>query len=607
MNQRQNRRPKSRPAPASSPPVPPAPGLAPADFLPPRLQGLLLVLFIFLAYLPAFHAGFIWDDDRYVTDNPLLSAPDGWRRIWFSFDSPSQYFPLTYSVFRLQYDLWGLVPAPYHAVNLLVHAANVLLLWQLLRRMAIPAAWLAAAIFALHPVQVESVAWISELKNLLSLFFILLALLAWLEFIKKERAADWRWYGLALGAQALALTAKSSACTLPAALLLLLWLRHQPIRWPRLAQMLPFLALGAVSGLLAMWWERFHQGTEGQGFALTFPERLLVASHAIWFYLGKLVWPAQLLFSYPRWTLNPADPLAYGWLAATLAVVVIILLGRRRVGRGPEAALTFYVLTLSPLLGFIMLFTFLYSFVADHYQYVACIGPIALAAAGIVRAGDRFARTVPYLKQAVCALLLLVLGLLTWRQCGIYSNSETLWRATLQGNPGSWMARVNLGEYLASQGRLEEAVSLWQQALKLNPADAPALYDLGVAASQIGHLSEAVEDYRRALEIEPGFTKAANRLAWLLAASPEPAIQNAPEAVRWAERANQLSQNSDATVLATLAAAYAAAGRFPEAVAAAQRSLQLAPAQTDDAFMASLREQLKSYQAGVPYRDAALH
>lgn len=600
----------NRRSPRPQQPVPsrlePAAGGTPDEFLPPRLLGLLLVLVTMLAYLPAFHAGFIWDDDRYVTDNPLLVSPDGWWRIWFSFDSPSQYFPLTYSAFRLQYALWGLAPAAYHGVNILVHGVNALLVWRLLRRLALPGAWLAAAIFAVHPIQVESVAWISELKNLLSLFFILLALLAWLRFIEKEAAPDWRWYGLALAAQALALAAKSTACTLPAALLLELWLKGRPIRRARLAQVAPFLALGAASGLLAMWWERFHQGTQGHAFTLTLPERLLVASHAVWFYLGKLFWPAGLTFSYPRWTLRPGDTLAWGWLALSLVVIGGMVCLRRRFGRGPETAALFYVITLSPLLGFVMLFTFLYTFVADHYQYVAGLGPIALAAAALAWMGGLLPRRAAPLKLVAGALLVAGLGALTWRQCGAYANSETLWRATLERNPSSWMAHVNLGEYLAQQGRVDDAIPEWQAALKLNPADAAAWYDLGVAASQQGRLANAANDFHRALQIEPAFLNAANRLGWLLAASPEPAIQNGPEAVRYAELAARLSREPDASVLATLAAAYATGGRFPDAIAAAQRAVQLATARADDALAASLQTELQAYQAGVAYRDPAL-
>src|SRR5256886_4643479 len=189
-----------------------------------------------LAYRPAWNGGFIWDDDDCVTNNELLTAPDGLRRIWFSLDSPSQYFPLVYSTFRIEHALWGLNPAGYHWTNLLLHVANALLVWRLLARLKIPGAWLAGAIFALHPVQVESVAWITERKNVLMGFFFLLALLAWTAFVDQRTKRAWLFYGLALVFYALGLLAKTTACTLPAALLLILWLQKKPINWERILQ-----------------------------------------------------------------------------------------------------------------------------------------------------------------------------------------------------------------------------------------------------------------------------------------------------------------------------------------------------------------------------------
>jgi hypothetical protein len=348
--------------------------------------GVFLFVAVIIAYQPVWQAGFVWDDDKYVTNNPLLSAPDGLKRIWFSMDSPSQYFPLTYTTFRLEHALWGFNSADYHWVNILLHAANALLVWQLLKRLSVPGAWLAAAIFALHPVQVESVAWIAELKSVLSLLFILLALLSWIEFVQEQPKRLWRWYGWTLVFYALALFSKTTACTLPAALLIILWLKEKRIGWLRLAQVVPFLAMGFGTGLLAIWWERFHQGTQGGKISLGWLERVLVASRAVWFYAGKLVWPSNLIFSYPRWTINPVDPFAYGWLVAGVGLCVAIVFVRRFVGRSVEVAALFFVVTLSPLLGFIMLYTFRYSFVADHYQYAACIGFFALAAAGITAA-----------------------------------------------------------------------------------------------------------------------------------------------------------------------------------------------------------------------------
>ncbi|HLX68162.1 MAG TPA: glycosyltransferase family 39 protein, partial [Verrucomicrobiae bacterium] len=238
--------------------------------------GLLLVAAVIIAYHPAWHGGFIWDDDAYVTGNKLLWSSDGLRRIWFSFDSPSQYFPLTYTVLRLEYSLWGLNPTGYHWVNILLHAANALLLWQLLRKLNVPGAWLAAGIWALHPVQVESVAWVTELKNVLMCFFFLLALLAWVEFVEGEPQRKWLNYTLAIVFYALSLFSKTTACTLPAALLLILWLKNRPLQLRRWVEIVPFVAIGMGMGLLTVWWERFHQGTQGGSFAMTIPDRLLL-------------------------------------------------------------------------------------------------------------------------------------------------------------------------------------------------------------------------------------------------------------------------------------------------------------------------------------------
>src|SRR5256714_9485794 len=225
------------------------------------ILALVLVVTTILAYQPAWHGGFIWDDDAYITNNELLTAPDGLRRIWFSLDSPSQYFPLVYTMFRFEHAWWGLSPTGYHVVNILLHIANALLLWRLLVRLHVPGAWLAGAIFAFHPVQVESVASITERKNVLMGFFFLLTLLAWLAFVDERTKRPWTFYVLALILYILALSAKTTACTLPAALFLILWLQKKPISWKRIFQIVPFVVLGLAMGSLAIWWERSHQGT----------------------------------------------------------------------------------------------------------------------------------------------------------------------------------------------------------------------------------------------------------------------------------------------------------------------------------------------------------
>src|SRR5436853_728083 len=400
---------------------------------------IVLAAVTIFAYWPAWNGGLLWDDDVYITNNELLTAPDGLRRIWFSLDSPSQYFPLVYTTFRIEHAVWGLDPTGYHWVNLLLHIANALLVWLVLARLSVPGAWLAGAIFALHPVQVESVAWITERKNVLMGFFFLLTLLAWFRFIDEGTKHRWSFYGLALILYGLALSAKSTACTLPVALLLILWLRKKPINRERIVQIVPFLLLGLGMAMLAIWWERYHQGTRGALFAIGPIERVLIASRAVWFYLGKLIWPSSLTFIYPRWTISSASLLSYAWLLAGGGIVGLIYFVRRYTGRSVEVAAVFFVATLSPVLGFIMLYTFRYTFVADHYQYLACIGPIALVSAGLVKLTES-ERLGPRFLASFSILILGALGILTWRQSDSYRDIETLWRTTIDRNPDCWMA-----------------------------------------------------------------------------------------------------------------------------------------------------------------------
>jgi Tfp pilus assembly protein PilF len=461
------------------------------------------VLLTLLAYEPVWHAGFIWDDDIYVTGNPLLTAPDGWRRIWFSLDSPSQYFPLIYSVFRLAHGLWGWAAAGYHGMNLWLHVVNALLVWRVLERLKVRGAWLAAVIFALHPVQVETVAWITELKNVLMLFFYLLTVLAWLNYQEQPAGRRGKYYALAFVFFGLALSAKTTACTLPVVLLLLAWWQGRPVTGRRLAEVSPLLALGVGMGLVTVWWERYHQGTQGALFALGLPERLLVAGRAVWFYAGKLVWPADLTFSYPRWTVATADLLDYGWLLAALAAAALLWWRRRRTGRGPETALWFFVLTLGPVLGFIMLYTFRYTYVADHYQYVACLGPIALFSTGLVRLGERWRPGQPGLERWLGLGLGCGLAVLTWRQARMYENSQTLWQATLDRNPGSWLAHNNLGVTFHDEGRPEAAEAQYRAAIRLSPDYPEAHYNLGNVLLLEGRTDDAIEELQTANRLDP--------------------------------------------------------------------------------------------------------
>ncbi len=537
------------------------------------LWGVLLAGAIILAYQPAWRAGFIWDDDLYVTQNKLLTAPDGLQRIWFSLDSPSQFFPLVYTTFRIERAWWGLNPAGYHWVNILLHAANALILWRLLKRLELPSAWLAAALFALHPVQVESVAWITERKNVLCLFFFLLAARAWAEFVDDKRPArpDWKFYGLSLGCYALALLSKTTACTLPVALLLVLWLKRKPISRVRLLQIAPFVAVGLVMGLVTVWWEQHHQGVKTNAFGLGLVERILIASRALWFYASKLIWPVNLTFTYPRWTINPADPRAYLWLLGEIGLAAAIFFSRRRAGRSVAAGFVFYVATLSPLLGFVMLATFRYSFVADHYQYIASIGPLALVAAGITGWFGRSPNVRRFAKPLSCGILLLALGILTWRQAATYVDPEMLWRVTIARNPGSFMAHNNLANLLLAKGQTNEAILHYRQALEIQPDADAAAYNLANALFRQGNVDEAIQSYRKALEIQPD-----GAAIWFQLGNALVAKGQLDEAIGCYRKAWQLQPGS-AAVADGLGKALLAQGKAEEATVYLRKAVEFAP------------------------------
>jgi len=472
------------------------------------LAGLLLLL-VAAAYLPALRGGFIWDDDIYVTQNSMLTATNGLQEIWFSAHTQSQYFPLVYTTFRWERELWGLNPFGFHLVNILLHGLNAVLAWMVLRRLRVPGAWLTAAIFTLHPVQVETVAWITELKNIESLLFYLLALLVWMKFIDLPGPARWRYYGLALLACLLALFAKTTACTLPAAMVLVLWLRGQRLSWPQALQILPFLLISVGMGLVTVWWEK-HLGDYEESFGLSFSflQRLLIASRALWFYAGKLICPTNLIFSYPRWNINTSDPLQYIPVAGCMAVAVLLWVWRKKIGRGVIAGVVFFAMALSPLLGFIIEGTFHYTFVADHYQYNASIGLIAIFAAAVWRwfEGTGF-------RLLVQTALLLVLGCLTWQQCRPYHSLETLWRDTLTKNPDSWMAHHNLGIVFFERGQINEALEQYRAAVALYPKGDREQSDLGTALMEKGLYSEAIQHLEAALALNPKLFPAENSLA----------------------------------------------------------------------------------------------
>jgi tetratricopeptide (TPR) repeat protein len=473
-----------------------------------------LVVLAALAYGPVLRAGFVWDDDVLVTKNALLRGWDGLAAIWLRPGSTLQYYPLTFTSWWAQYHAWGLVPVGYHVVNVVLHGTSAAVLWLVLLHLGIPGAWTAAAVFALHPVHVESVAWVSELKNVQSGLFYLLAALAYLRWALPDDAAPRaRLYALSLVCFSCALLSKTVTCTLPAALALVVWWKSGRVSRRQALGLVPLVAVGALAASVTAWLERHYVGAAGEEWTLSFPARCLVAGRALWFYAAKLVWPSGLSFVYTRWTIDPSVGWQWIFPLAAVAVVVVLAVLARRVGRGPLVAVLLFVVTLAPALGFADVYPMRYSFVADHFQYLASIALIApLVALGTMT----IRRIAPAAERPVAAVLVVALAILVSRQARVYETPEALWRATLAHTPSAWMAHNNLGLVLEESKRLDEAAEHFREAIRLRPAYAEALYNLGNVLAAQGRLAEAAEQYGRALALDDRFAVVHNNLGNVL-------------------------------------------------------------------------------------------
>ncbi len=539
------------------------------------LLALVLAVLTFVAYQPVWHAGFIWDDDHYVTENRALRSLDGLQGIWSKPGTTVQYYPLVFTSFWVEHQFWRLQPLGYHLVNVLLHALNAILLWRVLRRLQIPGAWWAAAIFALHPVTVESVAWITERKNVLSCLFYLLAVLAYLRFrpltgTRATGAMDWRFYPLVVGFSLCALLSKTVTCSLPAVLLLVVWWKTGRVGKRDALALAPLFILGAALAWMTMGMEK-RAGAVGEEWALSSVQRCLVAGRALWFYAGKLVWPRQLTFIYPHWDIDAGVWWQYAFPVAAVAVLVALWRLRSRVGRGPLVAVLCFGGTLVPALGFFDVYPFRYSYVADHFQYMACIGLIALAVgagATISQRGGPRGRAVGSL---VGAVVLLALGVGTWQQAHVYQNLETLWGDTLAKNPGSWMAHTNLSILLCQEGRTEEAIWHCEQALRIRPNYANGHNNLGMALVQAGRPEEAIRQYEQALKINPEFAMAENNLGACLIR-----LGRVQEAIRQFEQALRITPD-DAEAQNNLGNALLQDGKLQDAIWHYEQALRLKP------------------------------
>lgn len=477
----------------------------------------LMLAAVALAYLPALHGTFLWDDDAHVTRPDLRSLHGLWR-IWAEVGATQQYYPVLHSAFWVEHRLWGDSVLAYHLFNVALHAAAAWLLVKVLRALSFPAPVLAGLVFALHPVCVESVAWIAEQKNTLSAVLYLSAALAYLGFDATRSRPR---YALASLLFLGALLTKSVTATLPAALLVVFWWRRGRLDARRDALPLaPWFVVAAGSGLLTAWIEARLIGAEGAPFSLGALQRVLLAGRAVVFYAGSLVWPVHLAFIYPRWAPDPRDAWQYLFPAAVLAALAALLVAARR-SRGPLAGLLFFVGTLFPVLGFVNVYPFLFSYVADHFQYLASLGLLVPLAWAVDRAARRLLGEGP--KAAAAALLVpAILGCLTWRQSRNYRDADTLYRATLALNPSAWLAHYNLAVSLGGQpGRLPEAIAEYEAALRLKPDHWAARNNLGSAYLRVpGRLDDALAQFEAAIRLRPDFAEAHNNLGVALGRIP---------------------------------------------------------------------------------------
>ena len=484
-----------------------------------------LCLLVAVSYFPALSVGFVWDDEVLTGATPLHTW-SGLEQIWFAPRALRRYevhyWPLLYTTFWLEHKLWGLTPFGYHLVNLLLHTGVVLLLWRLLRRLGVPGAWFAAAVFAVHPLHVESVAWVIGRKDLLATLLYLASVLAYIRFAEMPRGGRrWGHYGLAMALFVFGLLSKSIVITLPVALLIWHWWRHGRVTMADCSRTLPFFLIGLGIGLADYV---YYANNEPISFAYTLLERGLIAARALAFYVGKLLWPTGLIGIYPRWEPGISDALAWSCAVGCVAVVAVLWRCRRQLGRGPLAGVLFFAVALSPVLGLVDFFYMEFSFVADRYQYLAGIGLIAVVAAAASRACQRGLSALPEHQMrparmvigVVGAAILAVSGILTWNHIDIYRDNITFFTHVIAHNPQARNAHHNLGHHLLAEGHYREAHAAFQTALELRPDDARLLNSIGTLLDKQGRKEEAIARFREALRLNPWHQTAMTNLTLVL-------------------------------------------------------------------------------------------
>jgi tetratricopeptide (TPR) repeat protein len=548
-----------------------------ADINPPKknltrdwLFAFLLTLSIVIAYSPSWNGSQLWDDDGHIT-KPELRTFDGLKRIWTELGATQQYYPLLHTAFWLEYHLWSENTTGYHFVNIALHCISALLIVYILSLLKFPKPWFVAAVFSLHPVQVESVAWISELKNCLSGVFFFASILTYLKFdITRKK----HYYTFAILLFILGLMSKSVIATMPIILLTVFWFKRGKLNLKKdFLPLLPFIAIGIVTGLFTSWVERKYIGAEGDVFNFTLIERVLIAGRVFWFYLTKLIFPVNLTFIYPRWIINQSVWWQYLFPVAGL-LLAGVLLTIRKIWKAPLAALICYAVAIFPVMGFFNVYPFRYSFVADHFQYLACIGPIIIVTSGIDKAIVKFnnKNNINLVKTAIFGIIIATFGLLTLNQNRMYSDIETLYRTTIQRNPDCWMAYLSLGRVLSKKGLEDESISLYKKAIELKPDYLEAYNNLGNILRKKGQTDAAIELYLTAIKINPDKPDAYNNLAITYAQ-----LHRFDEAIANYKKALEINPNKINT-LNNLAGVYVQLNQINDAIVLLKKALSLANA-----------------------------
>ncbi len=533
----------------------------------PRLEmwvGIAIIAaFSLFIYWPALSGNFILDDDVYLTSNRVIAAGDGLYRFWFTTQG-IDYYPVSNSSLWLEWRLWGLHPSGYHVTNLLIHIFSALVLWGILKRLAVPGAFLAAVIFAVHPLNVESVAWIAQRKNVLAVLFSLLSIWFYLEDKPSAEPHNrplylsGRGYWLSLLMFVLAMLSKGSAAIVPLLFLALDWWRNKRLIWARIAALVPFFMIGGVLTLLNIWVQ-----TRGSGEiirAATLPQRLCEAGATTWFYLAKALLPLDLVFVYPRWEIDAGQLRWWIPLLATTAVTALLICFRaRRWMWNLLAAWIFFCAALLPVMGFTDTGFMRYSLVADHYASIALVSVAVMAAAAWQLWHDRLGGVARMFATVAMMCIIGLLALATWRQSQQYRGPFSLYPATLEKNPRSSMAYFNLANAVLRSDRAADALKLYDMALAIKPNNSQAQANRAAALASLGRLPAAIEQYQQALLSDP--------------------------------------ENFDAW--ANMALSEARMNKPTEAIDSAQRAVELAHKHGDDAFAQEVASWLTSYRATV--------